>query len=95
VAQSVEPPTLGFGSGHDLMGHEIKPGIRLHAQSGVCLKILSFYPSYERALSLSQINKIFRGKKKENEKDVHSADLGMFQLSVIQSHCFLVDFLFG
>ena len=25
MVQLVKGPTLGFGSGHDLMGHEIKP----------------------------------------------------------------------
>ena len=37
VAQSVKCLTLGFGSGHDLMGQEIKPHIKLPAQQGVCL----------------------------------------------------------
>ena len=31
VAQSVKRPTLGFGSGHDLMVREFKPLIGLHA----------------------------------------------------------------
>ena len=38
VAQLVKVLILGFGSGHDLMGHEIKPRIGLHTQQGVCLK---------------------------------------------------------
>ena len=31
VAQSVKCPTLGFGSGHDLVFHEIEPRARLCA----------------------------------------------------------------
>ena len=30
-AQSVKCPTLGFGSGHDLIVREFKPHVRLHA----------------------------------------------------------------
>ena len=30
VAQAVECLTLGFGSGHDLMGCGIKPRVRFH-----------------------------------------------------------------
>lgn len=41
VAQLVEHPTLDLGSGHALMGGGIEPSIRLHAQWGLCLKILS------------------------------------------------------
>jgi len=41
VAQSVEHPILGFGSGHDPMGCGIVPHIGLHkgllVQQGVCL----------------------------------------------------------
>ena len=33
VAQLVERPTLGFGSGHNLPAYEIKPHIRLYADS--------------------------------------------------------------
>ena len=33
VAQSVKHPTLGFGSGHDLMVHEFGPCIGLCADS--------------------------------------------------------------
>ena len=33
MAQSVKCPTLGFGSGHDLMVHEIKPRIGICADS--------------------------------------------------------------
>ena len=33
VAQSVNPPTLDFGAGHDLAVHEIKPHVRVHAKS--------------------------------------------------------------
>lgn len=41
MAQSVECLTLGFGLGHYLLGHGIEPCLRLRAQQGVCLKILS------------------------------------------------------
>ena len=30
MAQSVSHPTLGLGSGHDLMAREIKPCVRLY-----------------------------------------------------------------
>ena len=40
VAQSVEHPTIGFNSGHDLMGHGIKPCVGLHAEHSL-LEILS------------------------------------------------------
>ena len=33
VAQLVKHPTLGFGSGRDLMVHQFKPHIGLHAES--------------------------------------------------------------
>ena len=33
VAQSVEPLTLGFGSGHDLTVHGFEPRISLHTDS--------------------------------------------------------------
>jgi len=52
VAQSVEPPTLDFGSGHDL---------RVVSSAGSLLGILSPSPSAShprmRVLSLSQVNK--------------------------------------
>ena len=67
VAQLVNHWTLGFRSGCDLMGHGMEPHIRLHAQWGVYLKILSLCPSpYSHAcckhtcihiLSLFQTNK--------------------------------------
>ena len=31
MAPSVKRPTLGFGSGHDLLVHEFEPCVRLHA----------------------------------------------------------------
>ena len=43
VAQSVEHPTLYFGSGHDVMV-VIKPFVGLYDQQGVCLR-LSLSPS--------------------------------------------------
>ena len=33
VAPSVKHPTLGFGSGHDLMVHEFDPHVGLHADT--------------------------------------------------------------
>ena len=64
VVQSVEWPALCFGSGHDLMGHdlmghEMEPAwiIELHAQQGVCLKILSLSVSLSLSLCVCQINK--------------------------------------
>ena len=61
MAQSVNCPTLDFGSGHDLMVHEIDPHVGLHAGRGACLGFsLSPSPSVPppspmcaRALSLS------------------------------------------
>ena len=41
VAQSVKCPTLGFGSGPNLMGCEILLHVGLCANLGVSLKILS------------------------------------------------------
>ena len=32
VAQSIKCPTVGFGSGHDLMVNEFKPCVGLHAE---------------------------------------------------------------
>ena len=60
VTQSVEGPTLGFGSGHDLTVHEFQPHIRLCAD-GVEPASDSVSPSlcpsptceHARALSLS------------------------------------------
>ena len=52
VAQSVECLNLGFGSGHNLTGHDIEPHVGLHTHRGVCLKILSLCPS-PHLLSLS------------------------------------------
>ena len=45
MAQSVEHPALGFGSRHELVALEIQAHVWLHAQWGVCLKILSLCPS--------------------------------------------------
>ena len=45
MAESVEHLTLGLDSGHDLMGCKTEPHVRLLAQQGVCLKILSLCPS--------------------------------------------------
>jgi len=60
VTQSVKHPTLlGFGSGHDLMGPEIKPREGLLTQWGVLEKSLSLCPaphSLACSLPLSKIN---------------------------------------
>jgi len=57
VAQLVERWTLGFDSGHDLMGRGIEPLVGLHAQCGVCLTLsLGFSPG-SCFLSLSKKNK--------------------------------------
>ena len=45
VAPLVECPALGFGSGRDLMAHGLKSCRGLCTHWGVCLKILSLYPS--------------------------------------------------
>ena len=56
MAQSVKPPTLDFGSGHDLAVHEFEAHIRLDAESTEpawdSLSPLSALP-----LPLSKINK--------------------------------------
>lgn len=59
VAQLVKRLKGDFGSGHDLMGNEIEPHVRLYAQWGVGLKFSSFPPpsTCVLSLSLSQINK--------------------------------------
>ena len=64
VAQSVKCPTLGFGSGHDLMIHEFKPHVRLCADGAEpawdSLSLSLFAPPL-LALSLSlKINKLFK-----------------------------------
>ena len=58
VAQSVKHPTLGFGSGHNLMGSEMKLHVRLCTQWGLYLKILSLCPSpHLYSFSFSKIKK--------------------------------------
>lgn len=53
VAQSVEDPTFGFGSCHDLRGCEMEPLVGLLTQQEVCLTILSLCPSpHTHSLSL-------------------------------------------
>ena len=54
MAQSVKPPILGIGSGHDLRVGGVEPPIRLCAES--LLGILSLSPSLSLSLpcSLSQ-----------------------------------------
>ena len=63
MAQSDDHPTLDFGSGHDLMAHEIQPRIELWADSTELAWVslspsLSALPLLARAhmssLSLSQ-----------------------------------------
>jgi len=57
-AQSIKHLTLGFSSGHDLIGPGIEPYTGLHAQRGVCLKDSLPLPLPQCACSLSfkQIN---------------------------------------
>ena len=57
MAQSVEHPTLDFGSGHDLTVCEIEPRIRLHAMCGACL-------GFSLSLFAPALSKIKREKKK-------------------------------
>lgn len=82
VAQSVRRPTLDFGSGHDLQGHEIEPHIKLFAGHGACLRFSLPLPlplprscSLSISLSLSQKKKKLKGMGiiKENYKDYFSA----------------------
>ena len=56
VAQSVEHPTLDFGSGHDLMVCEIKPFIGLCAEPAwVCLsQSLSVTPLLVLSLKMNK-----------------------------------------
>jgi len=68
VAQWVQCPTLGLGSGHDLLGGETELQGGLCTQWGVCLEILSLCPfllSGLCTLSLSKINEIFKNYGKE------------------------------
>ena len=67
--QSVEPLTLGFGSSHDLMGHEIKAHMGLLTQEGDYLKILSLFPSSD-SLSLKYIKINLKKKKKSGHRDL-------------------------
>ena len=60
MAQSVNPPTLDFGSGHDLLVCEIEPCIGLHADSSEpAWDSISMLLSRSRALAppLTSINK--------------------------------------
>ena len=63
VAQSVERPTLGLGSGHHLMVRGFKPHIGLRADSvepawDSLSPSLSVPPRLTLSVSLSKINKI-------------------------------------
>ena len=51
VAQSVKPPTLGFGSGHDLTVCEIKSFMGSALTVQILLGILSFSLSCTHSLS--------------------------------------------
>ena len=69
MAQLVKAPTLGFASGHDLMGHEMDPTVGLHTQWAVHLKVLSLCPSPNSSMcvhfispSPSKIKKSFSKK---------------------------------
>ena len=50
VAQVVKRLTLGFGSTHDLMGHETEPQIGLCARWRGCLKVLSLSSPSNKSL---------------------------------------------
>ena len=70
VDQSVERPTLDFGSGRDPRGHGIEPCVGLRAECGACLGFsLSFplLPFPICAISLSLSDKILKIKKKKKE----------------------------
>ena len=58
MAQSIEHPTLGFGSGHDLAIHEFEPHIGLWADGmsllGILCLLLSVPPPLLRACSLTR-----------------------------------------
>ena len=63
MAQSVKPPALGFGSGHDLVVPEFEPHIRLCAASAepawdFLSPSFSAPPLLTFSLSLSKINKL-------------------------------------
>ena len=45
MAQSVEHPTFDLGLGHDLVVYEFEPRIKLWADRGGLLEILSLCPS--------------------------------------------------
>ena len=61
VVPSVECPTLGFGSGHDLMACELEPHIGLCAdRSGACLGFsLSISPCLSLFLKINKFKKKF------------------------------------
>ena len=56
MAQLVEQMTLGFSSGHDLIGGGIEPCVSLHAQWGVCWEILSLCAPFLHFLSNKKIS---------------------------------------
>ena len=68
MAQSVEPTTLGFGSGHDLMVCEIEPCIGLCTDSGACFVCLSPCPS-PLARSPSQTKHFFKSYYLRQERE--------------------------
>ena len=65
VAQELRYLTLGFDSGHDLMGRGIEPHVRLGAQQEIGLKIFSpCSRPHTHTLSLKLISKSFLKNKK-------------------------------
>ena len=58
VTPSFKRPTLDLGSGHDLVGLEIKPHVGLHVECGAYLRFFSpshsAPPPLAQALSLSE-----------------------------------------
>ena len=78
MAQSVEYPTLDFGSGHDLMVHGIKPHQALCQALSVSEFSLSpsLCPSLTCACSFSlKINKLRKKKKSDHPKPSAVADV--------------------
>ena len=68
MVQSIKQPTLGFGSGHDLVVGEFKPHIGLCADSvESAWDSLSLCPSHACVLTL-KINKLKKEKKKKERK---------------------------
>ena len=63
----VKYPTLGFGSGHDLMVGEIKPRVGLHTDSTEpawdSLPLSSAPPLFTLSLKINKLQKLKKKKK--------------------------------